>query len=138
MFVGMQKERLAVSSHLDCTRGGSYILTNTFTHFQFLCASSRRKEEDRKHIHENVDAKIKSWATGLCQSDVLVNDCVIVTHDYSPGRRIETGAAVVKRITYCPKFGYAFFSVKYAVGNRMIAVRDCWNRNMKAHSFAIK
>ena len=103
-----------------------------------MCASSRRKEEDRKHIHENVDAKIKSWVTGLCQSDVLVNDCVIVTHDYSPGRRIETGAAVVKRITYCPKFGYAFFSVKYAVGNRMIAVRDCWNRNIKAPSFAIK
>ena len=103
-----------------------------------MCASSRRKEKDRKHIHENVDAKIKSWATELCQSDVLVNDRVIVTHDYSPGRRIETGAAVVKRIKYSSKLGYALFSVKYAVDNIMIAVRDCWNRTFKAPSFAIK
>ena len=85
-------------------------------------------EKHKKCVSKDVDKKLKSWVTDMCQSNVSTEACVHAIHDFSSGRRIEAGAAVVKKITYHPELGHALFKLQCAVDNTMITVRGCWNK----------
>uniref|UniRef100_A0A7S2MMB0 Uncharacterized protein n=1 Tax=Octactis speculum TaxID=3111310 RepID=A0A7S2MMB0_9STRA len=79
-------------------------------------------EKHKKCVSKDVDKKLKSWVTDMCQSNVSTEACVHAIHDFSSGRRIEAGAAVVKKITYHPELGHALFKLQYPVDNTMITV----------------
>ena len=93
--------------------------------YLLIYISSRRTNtiKHSKCLYVDVDEKIKSWTTNLCQSSAFKGECVTVVHDFSPGRRIEAGAAFFKEITYSAELGHGLFKLQYAVDNTVITVR---------------